>query len=103
MEAGIYRGKVSFVNYEKEFATIDYEHNNKEKSVNFKTTSTGKKQHHFRVGDVVTFELKLSDRGDKMTAFNVNFIHNPLIEVLIQKAQKENRFSGYGIAIFFFP
>jgi hypothetical protein len=91
------KGKISFVNYEKHFATIEYTHNNKEKSVNFKTNAvdSDKKAHHYRLGDVVNFQMKLSDRGDKMTAFNVKFLHNTAIDLLIQKAAIENRFSGY--------
>ena len=33
MDSEIYKGKISFINYEKEFATIEYLHNNKQKSV----------------------------------------------------------------------
>ncbi len=93
----VYKGKISFINFEKEFATIEYLHNNKEKSVNFKTTAegTGKKAHQFRLGDGVNFQLKLSDRGDKMAAHNVKFTHNVSIDLLIQQAAIENRFSGY--------
>lgn len=92
-----YRGKISFVNFEKHFATIDYLQGTKPKSVNFKTSAEGndKKPQHYRVNDVVSFQLRLSDRGDKMTAYNVKFLHNEAIDRLIQKAAFENRFSGY--------
>jgi hypothetical protein len=92
-----YRGKISFINHEKYFATIDYHNGSKQKSVNCKTNAegAGKKPHQFRLGDVVSFELKLSDRGDKMTATNVKYLHNEAINLLIQKAAIENRFSGY--------
>ena len=97
MDQELYRGKISFINYEKQFATIDYLHNNKQKAVNCKTNAAGngKKPHQYRLGDEVSFQLKLSDRGDKMTAYNVKFIHNTAIELLIQKAAMENRFAGY--------
>lgn len=97
MEQQVYKGKISFINYEKQFATIEYLHNNKQKSVNCKTNAegSGKKPHQFRLGDGVNFQLKLSDRGDKMTAYNVKFTHNTDIDLLIQKAAIENRFSGY--------
>ena len=97
MEQQKYRGKISFINYEKQFATIEYEHNNKLKSVNCKTddAGSGKKPHQYKLGDGVSFELKLSNRGDKMTAYNVKFHHNTAIDLLIQKAGLENRFSGY--------
>jgi len=93
----VYKGKISFINYEKHFATIDYLHNTKAKSVNFKTTApdSGKKPHQYRLNDSVSFELRLSDRGDKMTAYNVKFSHNESIDLMIQKLEKENRFAGY--------
>lgn len=93
----VYKGKISFINYEKHFATIDYLHNNKQKSVNFKTTveGSGKKSHQYKLNDTVSFQLRLSDRGDKMAAYNIRFSHNEAIALLIQKAEIENRFAGY--------
>lgn len=93
----LYKGKISFINYEKQFATIEYSHNNKLKSVNCKTNAadSGKKPHQYRLGDVVSFQLRLSDRGDKMTAYNVKYSHNEAINLLVQKATIENRFTGY--------
>jgi hypothetical protein len=93
----VYKGKISFINYEKHFATIDYEVNNKAKSVNCKTNAadSGKKTHQYKLNDTVSFQLRLSDRGDKMTAYNVKFSHNETIALLIQKAEIENRFAGY--------
>jgi ribosomal protein S1 len=93
----IYRGKISYVNQEKHFGTIDYLQGTKQKSVNFKTTEldAGKKPHQFRVGDVVDFQLRLSDRGDKMTACQIKYLHNESIDLIIQRAQFENRFTGY--------
>lgn len=97
MEQQLYKGKISFINYEKHFATIEYLQGTKLKAVNCKTDAlgTGKKPHQYRLGDGVSFELKLSDRGDKMTAYNVRYTHNTAIDLLIQKAAIENRFSGY--------
>jgi hypothetical protein len=96
MEQAQYTGKISFINHEKQFATIDYAHNNKQKAVNFKIAAAkGKKPHQYRLGDVVRFSLRLSDRGDKMTADNVHYVHNPDLELLLQRAANENRFSGY--------
>ena len=98
MEEGqVFKGKISFINYEKHFATIDYLHNNKAKSVNFKTNAPGsnKKAHQYKLHDSVSFQLKLSDRGDKMTAYNVKFGHNEPADLLLQKTEKENRFAGY--------
>jgi ribosomal protein S1 len=96
MSDEIFKGHITFVNYEKHFATIDYIKNGKTKSVNCKTISPdGKKTHHFRVGDNIHFQLKVSDRGDKLTAYNVKFLYNTQLEVLLNKAVEENRFAGY--------
>ena len=97
MEQQLFKGKISFINYEKQFATIEYLHNNKNKSVNCKTNAadSSKKPHQYRLGDAVSFQLKLSDRGDKMTAYDVKFLHNEAINLLVQKSAIENRFSGY--------
>ena len=97
MEEKILKGTISFVNFEKKFATIEYEAGKKKKSVTFKTNpeATGKKAQFFRPGDTVSFQLKLTDRGDKQTAYNVKFLHNTQISLLVQKAAIENRFSGY--------
>lgn len=97
MDQPVYKGKISYINFEKQFATIEYLQNNKQKSVNCKMGAgdVGKKSQQYRMGDIVSFQLKLSDRGDKMTAYNVKLLHNEGIDLLIQKAAIENRFSGY--------
>ena len=97
MEEKILKGTISFVNHEKNFATIEYEQGTKKKSVTFKTNleDANKKAHHFRPGDTVSFQLRLTDRGDKQTAYNLKFLHNTQISLLVQKAAIENRFSGY--------
>lgn len=97
MEETVFKGIISYINFEKNFATIEYNKGGKAKSVNCKTgqEATGRKTSHFRVGDTVSFQLKLSDRGDKQTAYKVKFLHNTRLDLLIQKAAIENRFSGY--------
>jgi hypothetical protein len=97
MDETILKGIISFVNYEKQFATIGYQLNAKKKEVNCKTDAlvNGRKPHYFRISDEVSFQLKRSDRGDKMTAYNVKFLYNTALDQLIQKAGIENRFSGY--------
>lgn len=96
MSDEIYKGHITFVNYDKHFATINYLKGGKTKSVNCKTISPdGKSKHHFRVGDNIQFQLKLSDRGDKQTAYNVKFLYNTQLEVLLNRATVENRFAGY--------
>jgi len=99
------RGKISFVNHEKQYATIEYEQNGRKKSVNYKiepglpSSSQGKKitkkLHKFRIGDEVDFQVRKSDRGDRMIAYDVRFLYNQELEKLISRASVENRFSGY--------
>jgi len=105
MEETIYQGIITFINYEKQYATIDYKHADKKKTITCKVgaaaqlkadaNKNAKKLHHFRVGDEVNFEIKLTDRGDRMTAYNVRFLYNTALEVLLNKAQIENRFLGF--------
>jgi hypothetical protein len=105
MDQTIYKGTISFIHHDKQYATIDYEQNGKTKSVNFKTNEKGpvkakedkkrNKPHQFRIGDEVNFQVKLSDRGDKMIAYNINFLYNTELEKLVNRAKIENRFSGY--------
>jgi hypothetical protein len=54
-----------------------------------------KKTHHFMVGDVVSFQVKLSDRGDRMMATCVEFLYNNALDVLINKSMLNNKFIGY--------
>jgi len=105
MDETVLRGTISFVNHDKQYATIDYEHNGKKKSVNCKTDQSEKskpdgqkgtkKPHKFRIGDEVNFQVKRADKGDKMIAYNVKFLYNQELEKLINRAMIENRFSGY--------
>ncbi len=92
-----YRGKIAFINYEKRFATIEYTDKNKHKSINCKIdkNDTEQKLYQYRLHDTVSFSLRLSDRGDKMTAFDVKFLYNEFVDLMIQKAAIENRFAGY--------
>lgn len=105
MDETVLRGTISFVNHDKQYATIDYEHNGKKKSVNCKTDQADqikqdgkkgtKKPHKFRIGDEVNFQVRRADKGDKMIAYNVKFLYNQELEKLISRAALENRFSGY--------
>ncbi|HKO79281.1 MAG TPA: hypothetical protein VJU78_02760 [Chitinophagaceae bacterium] len=105
MDQTVYKGTISFVHHDKQYATIDYEQNDKKKTINFKTdeqtqlkTREDKKKtkpHQFRIGDEVNFQVKLSDRGDKMIAYDIKFLYNTELEKLVNKAKIENRFSGY--------
>ena len=98
-------GKISFINHEKKYAMIEYEEGNKKKTVRavidekiqkeLKEKKLIKKTHHFMVGDVVSFIVKLSDRGDRMMATGVEFLYNNALDVLINKSQLNNKFIGY--------
>jgi len=105
MDETVLRGTISFVNHDKQYATIEYELNGKIKTVNCKmdqaepSKQDGKKgtkePHKFRIGDEVNFQVKRSEKGDKMIAHNVKFLYNQELEKLISRAALENRFSGY--------
>jgi hypothetical protein len=98
-------GKIAFINHEKKYAMIEYEQNGKKKTVkgsidekmqkDLKQKKLIKKTHHFLMGDVVSFTIKMSDRGDKMVASNINFLYNNELDVLINKAKLGNKFTGY--------
>ena len=98
-------GKISFINHEKKYAMIEYEEGNKNKTVRavvdekiqkeLKEKKLIKKTHHFMVGDVVSFIVKLSDRGDRMMATGVEFLYNNALDVLINKSMLNNKFIGY--------
>ncbi len=100
-----FEGKISFINHEKQYAMLEYEESNKKKtvraSIDEKTQKEMiekniiRKKHHFMVGDVVTFQVKLSDRGDRMVAVGTTFLYNTALDVLIQKSKLTNRFIGY--------
>ena len=99
------KGKISFINHEKKYAMIEYEEGNKKKTVRavidekiqkeLKEKKLIKKTHHFMVGDVVSFVVKLSDRGDRMMATGVEFLYNNALDVLINKSFLNNKFIGY--------
>ena len=98
-------GKISFINHEKKYAMIEYEEGNKKKTVRavvdekiqkeLKEKKVIKKTHHFMVGDVVSFQIKLSDRGDRMMATGIEFLYNNALDVLINKSMLNNKFIGY--------
>jgi hypothetical protein len=105
MDEIIYKGILSFINHDKGYAAIEYKQNEKKKTINFKTVEGDSmkpdtvkqtaKAHHFRTGDHVSFQLKLSGRGDRMAAFAVKFLYNHELEKIINKARIENIFKGF--------
>jgi hypothetical protein len=104
MEEKLFTGTVSFVNHQKHYATIDYTDGGKKKTINFQTgikdpalsgISEKDKKHYFRTGDSVSFQLKLTPRGDRLNAYNVKFLYNTELDKLLQKVKTENRFKGF--------
>jgi hypothetical protein len=98
-------GNVTFVNHEKKYIIIEYEENGRKKVVNGSVDEKQqqkmidkkliKKKHLFHIGDTVSFTAGLSDRGDRMTASNIQYLYNTALDVLINKAHTENNFIGY--------
>lgn len=98
-------GTITFIHHEKDYATIEYQHNGKTKSINgnisekeqqkLKEKKLIKKTHAFRIGDQVSFVIVPTPRGDKMVADLVEFQFNNAYVNLLQKAATENRFVGY--------
>lgn len=99
MSETIYKGTISFIHHDKQYASIDYTANGKKKSITGRideaTTGKSKGKHVFRIGDEINFQTRLSERGDKMVACNLKFLYNTALEKLISKAHIENRFAGY--------
>ena len=105
MSNTILQGKVSFVNHEKKYILIEYDAGNKKKSINGLVDDKTqqqlidkkliKKKHQYHIGDVVTFQARLSDRGDRMAAVNIQFQYNNALDVLLNKAKTANLFTGY--------
>lgn len=96
----IHKGTISFIQHDKQYVTIDYTVNEKKKTINGQIDEQekekkGKRDHQYRVGDEVNFQIRRSDRGDKMIAYNIKFLYNTELEKLVNKAAVENRFSGY--------
>ncbi|MFN0082730.1 MAG: hypothetical protein ACKVOM_09460 [Ferruginibacter sp.] len=98
-------GKIAFINHGKQYAMIEYEEGNKKKTVRasidekvqkeMKEKKLIRKTHHFMVGDIVSFQVKLSDRGDRMMAMGMEFLFNNSLDVLINKSLLSNKFIGY--------
>ena len=105
MDAKTVMGKITFINHDKDYATIEYEHNGKKKNISgnisekeqekLKLEKIIKKVHQFHVGDEVSFIITLSGRGDKMIADCLQFHFNNALDNLINKSFVENRFVGY--------
>ena len=89
-------GKITFINHDKEYATIEYTLNGKKKSITgnisekeqlkLKSEKIIKRIHHFHVGDELSFVINLSARGDKMIADCMEFKFNNALDNLINKS-----------------
>jgi hypothetical protein len=100
-----HKGKITFINHEKHYATIEYTVNEKKKSVNgniseqeqkkLKAAGTIKQIHHFHTGDDVSFILTPTPKGDKIVASNICFLYNNALDNMLNKAATENKFIGY--------
>ena len=96
-----YSGKITFVNHQKKYASIDYLEGKKTKTIHFQIETEQKegdskiKAHKFRVGDEITFETKLTPRGDRLNATNLKFLYNTDFERLTNRAATHNAFKGY--------
>ena len=105
MAAATIMGTITFINHDKDYATIEYQQNGKKKTITgnigekeqlkLKAAKIIKKAHQFHVGDEVSFLISLSARGDKMIADCIEFKYNNALDNLLQKATIENRFVGY--------
>ncbi|MEI9810534.1 MAG: hypothetical protein WDO16_23155 [Bacteroidota bacterium] len=93
MSEKILEGKITFVQYEKKYVTIEYLNNGKSKTVNGSIKEadllkdnedkSAKKLHYFREDDEVSFVLTRSDRGDKMVAARIRFRFNNSLSTLL--------------------
>ena len=98
-------GKITFINHDKNKATIEYERNGKKKTIsgdiseeeqlNLREQKIIKKVHRFHVGDEVSFIIAPSARGDKMIADCLQFRYNNALNDLINKSAVEKYFVGY--------
>jgi ribosomal protein S1 len=105
MATELIMGTITFINHDKDYATIEYALNGKKKTISgnigereqlkLKAEKIIKKIHSFHVGDEVSFIINLSARGDKMIADCIEFKFNNALDNLINKSAVENRFVGY--------
>ena len=96
MGKDVQTGTVSFINHDKHYIMIEYIVNGRKKVVNGSMVKNNiNKKHAFHIGDVVSFTIGLSARGDRMQAGNIRFLYNNALDALINKVKKENNFIGY--------
>lgn len=104
MSEKYYRGKIIFINNDKQKATIEYVAGNKNKSIQAIVDDVHqermvaqrliKKPHRFLVGDHVKFIIKKSS-ANVFFADQVIYEFNNALDVIIDKARITNKFIGY--------
>jgi len=104
MSEKYFRGKITFINNDKQQATIEYITQNKIKTIQavindkqqekYVELKLIKKPHRFLVGDHVKFIIKKSS-ANVFFADHVLYEFNNSLEVLINKARISNKFLGY--------
>jgi len=104
MSEKYFRGKIVFINNDKEKATIEYVNNNKVKTISaivnekqqekYIQKNLIKKPHRFLVGDHVKFVIKKSS-ANVFFADHIQYEYNNALEVLINKSKLQNKFLGY--------
>lgn len=105
MSANQIQGTVTFIHHENDYVTLEYTANGKTKTINGLIGSAvqqkwieekiTKKKQHFRIGDVVSFIIVPSARGDKMVADCLTILYNNALTNMLQKAAIDNKFVGY--------
>ena len=99
-------GKITFIHHDKGRAVIEYTENGRKKTIQAnidiqeqrksKEQKERKKTHRFLIGDAVTFVIKKTGaNGSIQYAESVKYQYNTTLELLINKAQTENKFLGY--------
>lgn len=105
MSDKLVQGKITFIHHDKDRAVIEYLDNGKKRTIqsdlnmyedrNIRSKKENKK-HRFLVGDQVTFNIKKTGaNGSIVYAMNLKYQFNTALEILLNKAQHENKFLGY--------
>jgi ribosomal protein S1 len=100
------QGKITFIHHDKNRAVIEYIDKGKKKTIQAnldlnqqqkeKDQKIRKKMHRFLIGDQVTFVIKKTGaNGSALYAENLKYHYNTGLELLINKANAENKFLGY--------
>jgi ribosomal protein S1 len=105
MDKKTFMGTITFIHHEKKYASIEYTVNGKKKTINgsideklqqkLKEAKAIKKLHDFQIGDEVSFIVIPSPKGDKMIAGEIEFRYNNAYSNILNKAETENKFTGY--------